>query len=295
MTAQSNRKVSIVITCYNYEKYVAEAIESALSQTHRNIELIIINDGSTDASLEAIKRFEQDSRVKVINRENRGVVYTRNEALEASSGEYVIQLDADDYLDNNYVEKTLSYAVKNQLDLVYTNFEKFGAESEISDFPEYSLEELKNHNFVHISSLLRKGALGDVRFDEKLSGRTHEDWDFFLSLGVSGAKMGLCDKTFLHYRIHTDGRNNMIKSYEERLSYTSVYSYITKKHAQTGAQGFDYLVGTIFADWYQEAGAKFKEAELQVAVLKDELSSIRSSKVYKLSLRLARLKRFFKP
>lgn len=290
----NNPKVSVVITCHNYAKYVEKAIKSVLEQTYESIELIIINDGSTDNSLEVIKRYETDARVKIIDRENRGTVFTRNESLRIATGDYIVQLDADDYLDLDYIQTTLTCALKNKSDVVYTNFKKFGIVSEESNFPKYSLEELKNHNFIHISSLIHKSAVGNVQFDEELSNMTHEDWDFFLSLGVKGVKMTLCKDTFLHYRIHRTGRNNILSSHEERLRYTFVYSYITKKHSSAGTPGFDYLIGTIFADWYQMAGNEITALKKRQEDLQGELDAIKSSKTYRALRNIARIKHFMK-
>lgn len=89
--------ISIVMSVYNSEEYITEAIESMLNQTYRNFEFIIIDDGSTDNSLEIIKNYQiSDERIVVISRENRGLPYSLNEGIKSAKGEYIVRMDADD-------------------------------------------------------------------------------------------------------------------------------------------------------------------------------------------------------
>ena len=90
-------KISVIMPVYNGEKFLKEAIESILNQTFQNFELIIINDGSKDSSLDIIKKYENsDNRIKVINQENAGVSVSRNNGIKNSIGEYVAFIDCDD-------------------------------------------------------------------------------------------------------------------------------------------------------------------------------------------------------
>ncbi|MDQ0256577.1 glycosyltransferase involved in cell wall biosynthesis [Evansella vedderi] len=117
-------KVSVIIPVYNAEQYIAECIESLLSQTLKECEFIFINDGSTDKSREIIKAFKlHDERIKLINQENQGVSIARNKGLEQALGEYIGFVDADDYIESDMYE-TLYYSAKdNNCDVVFSNFE----------------------------------------------------------------------------------------------------------------------------------------------------------------------------
>ena len=102
---QEKSKVSIIIPIYNHEKYLRECLDSVVNQTMNDIEIICINDGSTDGSLDILKEYAaQDDRIKVIDKENTGVGPSRNVGLECVSGEYVMFLDSDDMLRNNACE-----------------------------------------------------------------------------------------------------------------------------------------------------------------------------------------------
>lgn len=97
----NNPKVTVYITSYNYRDYLAGAIDSALNQTYRDFEVIVIDDGSEDGSQEVIRRYEGNPRVRIIFQENQGLNRTNNVAIHAARGKYVMRLDADDYLDEN--------------------------------------------------------------------------------------------------------------------------------------------------------------------------------------------------
>ena len=84
----NNVKISVIMSVYNAEKYIAQAIESILQQSFKDFEFIIVNDGSTDNSLAIIKKYEEiDSRIRIISRENRGIIYSLNEAIFLANGE----------------------------------------------------------------------------------------------------------------------------------------------------------------------------------------------------------------
>ena len=110
-------KVSIIIPVYNAEKYLKECLNSVINQSLREIELICINDGSRDRSLDILKEYKRiDKRVVVLNQENRGVGYTRNRGINISSGEFVMFMDPDDWYPNRKVVETLyKKAIENQV------------------------------------------------------------------------------------------------------------------------------------------------------------------------------------
>ena len=115
-------KVSVVITCHNYERYVGLAIESALAQTYRNLELIVVDDGSTDGSDGVISSFLSDRRIRYIKQANRGQAGATNVAIEASQGEYVAFLDADDiWMPNKLAEQVAAFRTDQSAGVVYSD------------------------------------------------------------------------------------------------------------------------------------------------------------------------------
>lgn len=118
-------KVSIIVPIYNCEKYLDEAIESLLNQSIRECEFILVNDGSTDKSLEIANKYKSlDSRVKVIDKINQGVSVARNSGVEVAEGQYIGFIDGDDWIDPNMYKTLYDVATKNSLDLVISDFEQ---------------------------------------------------------------------------------------------------------------------------------------------------------------------------
>lgn len=111
--------VSVILPVYNVEKYLDRCMESVAGQTHENLEILLVDDGSKDSSPEICDRWaEKDSRVRVIHKENQGAGMARNTGIEAATGEYILFVDSDDYIAPQTVEKTLAMALEEQAELV---------------------------------------------------------------------------------------------------------------------------------------------------------------------------------
>lgn len=112
-------KVSIIVPVYNVEKYLERCLESLINQTYRNIEILIVNDGSTDNSKKICEKYkEMDSRIRLINKKNQGLGMARNTGLEYITGKYVLFVDSDDYVERNLVELVYKIAEENNCDFV---------------------------------------------------------------------------------------------------------------------------------------------------------------------------------
>lgn len=204
---RGNPLVSIVITCYNYADYVADAIESVLAQTYKNIELIVINDGSTDESSGVITELQKVHGFRYIDNENQGIIKTRNLGVSLAKGDYELQLDADDTLDPTYVEKCVKAAFEHGADIVYTQYAVFGRIEFVSQQIDHNLEMLKHDNYIHASALVRRSLLGNDPYDQYLDDKGNEDWDLFLGLCLDGATAKLVDEPLLRYRKHAEKRS----------------------------------------------------------------------------------------
>ena len=110
--------MSIVVPIYNSSRYLVRCINSICKQNYRNLEIILINDGSTDNSLELCKMMASlDSRIKVISQENKGLSETRNKGLENATGDYVCFIDSDNYMEKDMIETLLKNALQNNADV----------------------------------------------------------------------------------------------------------------------------------------------------------------------------------
>lgn len=118
-------KFSIIVPVYKAQQYLRTCIDSIMGQTYPNFELILVDDGSPDLSLQICMEYEQkDNRVKVVHKENRGVSAARNEGLKIAKGDYIIFVDSDDYVKSNLLEEIEKNISKNQADIVVYGFEK---------------------------------------------------------------------------------------------------------------------------------------------------------------------------
>ncbi|GHV48326.1 hypothetical protein AGMMS49546_38800 [Spirochaetia bacterium] len=114
--------VSILVAVYNVEKYVEKCIKSILNQTYKNIELILVNDGSTDNSLRVIMKYLNDTRCVIVNNQHKGLAATRNVGLEHAKGEFVLFVDSDDYLAENAVELLVNKMIESKSDFCCYRF-----------------------------------------------------------------------------------------------------------------------------------------------------------------------------
>ena len=139
-------KISIIVPIYNAEKVLKRCVDSILNQSYKNFELILINDGSKDKSIDIINEYkEKDERIKVIDNKNKGVSETRNIGIKTSKGEYIQFIDADDFIDPYMIEETLKEIEKNKADSVITGlYLDIESENEIKSSKqtfEYKIEE----------------------------------------------------------------------------------------------------------------------------------------------------------
>lgn len=120
---KNNPLVSIVVPVYNVEKYLVKCLDSLVNQTYKNTEIIIVNDGSTDGSLDIIQKYAQeDSRILIVNKVNGGLASARNAGVSVSKGEYIWHVDSDDYAELSALSKMVTYALVKNADIVVTGY-----------------------------------------------------------------------------------------------------------------------------------------------------------------------------
>jgi glycosyltransferase involved in cell wall biosynthesis len=224
-------KATIIITSFNKEAFLKEAIESALNQSYDNFELLIIDDGSTDNSQQVIKEF-QAPRITTIFKENEGVIKTRNRAIKEAKGQYIVQLDGDDILGKDFLQKTIPEIENNStVGIVYCATKLFGAKDKIWDLGEYSIEKQLTTNQIVITALFKKDDFLKTNGYNQDFSEGLEDWDFWLSLIELGIEVKQLNDVEFYYRILPDSRNNFTKEKEERIK-----NLIWKNHKELYAK-----------------------------------------------------------
>jgi glycosyltransferase involved in cell wall biosynthesis len=222
-------KISIIIINYNKANFLNESINSALKNQSESCEVLIVDDGSTDGSIEVINQYKDHSNVRILLKENEGVVKTRNRAIQEASGEYIIQLDSDDVLEENFVESAVKEISKDpSIGIVYGSTSFIGAKSGVWDLGEYKLEKQLYTNQIVITALFRKSDFLKTAGYDELFNEGYEDWDFWMSIIGLDKKVVQLSTPSLQYRILEGSRNHSITKDVE----INLRKLIYKKHFQ---------------------------------------------------------------
>lgn len=146
--------ISIVIPVYNIEKYLKRCVDSVIRQTYKNIEIILVNDGSTDNCYKICNEFKNiDKRIRVINKENGGLSSARNAGMQEALGEYIVFVDGDDTIDSNMCKEMLITAINNNVDIVMCDYNRIDSKDRIQKHSEdireglYLRKDIKNEIF----------------------------------------------------------------------------------------------------------------------------------------------------
>ena len=199
--------VSVMIPYYNCKEYIVETIQSVLSQSHQNFEIIIVDDGSAPEHADYLREFLADKpAIRYAVQNNQGVAAARNHAARLAGGKYFLFLDSDDLILPDYIEKCVTVLENNpDCKLVYPLAEYFDAQEGLWNLPDYDgLESLLKGNRIPIISMHRAEdfvSLGG--FDENLT--THEDWDLWIRLLSNGGTVIRIPEVLFRYRKRRDG------------------------------------------------------------------------------------------
>ncbi len=245
-------QVSVIVPIYNAYDYLGVALDSILCQTLKDIEVICIDDGSTDRSLDIIKKYhEADSRVRVVTENNAGVSTARNKGIVRARGEYIIFLDADDFYEPTLLEKLYNLAKKENLDIALSKFDIYNSKTERfsasvdekhvdiyahgavvskNEFPDYIFESATGYvwNKLFRTSFLREK---DLEFDPEL--HVFEDVHFVCSAMALAERVGRIDPILMHHRVYADqSRARFFRKHYDQVPV--VYSKVKQLLMQKG-------------------------------------------------------------
>lgn len=217
--------VSVVIPCYNQGKYLIETVQSVLGSSYRPIEVIIVNDGSTDNSLEiALELHRNHEEVTVIDQINGGVAKARNTGIQAAKGGIILPLDGDDKISSDYIERGVAVLLhRESVKVVYCQAVKF---SETRQKPwklkPFSLRALARDNMIFVAALFRKSeaeAVGGFSEDMHM-GR--EDWEFWIKMLKNGGEVVQLPMVGFFYRMTPESKRKKTgtgRKKRERIAY----------------------------------------------------------------------------
>ena len=247
------KKVSIIIPCFNQGEWIKEAVESAVNQTYKNVEIVIINDGSTDNSEDVIHSLcEKYPDIVFINeKENHGVVYVRNKAIQMTSAEYILPLDADDKIAPSYVEKAVKILEENpNIGIVYSRARIFGIKNKEWKLAEFSREDILYKNCIFSSALFRKRDFEKIGGYKEYMKDGWEDWDLWLSFIEAGFEVHRIDEVLFFYRKYKQAsRSDLLKNKDLML-----YSNIFKHHLNLYLNSDNFIKRV-----YNQSDKKFKQ------------------------------------
>ncbi|WP_265458201.1 glycosyltransferase family 2 protein [Enterococcus sp. HY326] len=271
------KRVSVIITCYNHEKYIEQCLKSIFRQTYQNIELFVINDGSLDDSDSVIRKTLKRSPFKTnkyLSQDNKGSCISRNIGLDWATGDFVLMVDSDNYLEENHIEKSIQLLEQTKADIAYTSLKDADTQNILNEVPVFDLTRLINVNYIDTCSLIRSSILGDYRFDLHLNRLFMQDFDFFLGLIAKGANAVKVEGLYQNYRVLPHSVGNRAQNREQRQKWFDVYNYILAKHP-------DFLTSSTtqwFAGWYDQLNEEFIKIQFENAKLNSRNYDLYSQK-----------------
>lgn len=201
----SDPLVSIIIPCKNYSNFVEEAICSALNQTYKNIEIVAVDDGSTDNSLEVMGKYP----IKVIEHPyNMGLPFARNTAIKESSGELIIPLDADDQLHQDYAKLCVEGYQQfkdSRIGIIRTGLIHFSSEGMLQKCSPLSLNNIRDQlisNRIFVSAMFPRVIWEEVGGYSEDMNDGFEDWEFWIKIMEHNYNILTVDRCILIYRLH---------------------------------------------------------------------------------------------
>jgi GT2 family glycosyltransferase len=199
--------VSVIIPIYNYGVQFEKTLQSVFDSTYKNIEIIIVNDGSTDKYVKMkLDSIKNHSNIKIISQDNQGPSSARNNGVSHSSGEYILPLDADDTIYPDYIQSCVNILRNNKtISPVYCDTHHIGQIQGVEQRPEWSLERLKQGPFIVNCSMFHKEAFDICNgYDESLKG--WEDYDLWIRMGINGYSGKRIPKPlFIYFHHESDG------------------------------------------------------------------------------------------
>lgn len=219
--------ITVFIPCYNSHLYLSQAIESVQRQTLDDIEILVVNDGSNDPeTLEVLKRLPSD--IKVVHQENKGLPASRNTGFREARGRYVLPLDADDWLEPDFLEKTLAALQSDKTIAFATSYMSMEDEKKGILKKKYNFFEQLFLNQIPYCILIKRTSWEYVGgYDESFT-KGYEDWEFNIRLGLNNMHGIVVEEPLFHYRISKSG---MLMGTSAAL-HAQLWDKIQKKHPQ---------------------------------------------------------------
>jgi glycosyltransferase involved in cell wall biosynthesis len=222
--------VSVIVPCYNSGKTLSRTINSVIRQTWERIEIIIINDGSTDKfTIEQLDFFSTEPKITIYSQSNKGLSSARNRGISISNGEYIMPLDSDDWLDNNAIKIMLdAYNKSNLNSIVFSDIKLEGKRVGVKETFCNPFEQLFSNQLPYCM-LFPKSVFNEIPgYDETLLFGL-EDWDLNIRLLINKYNFVKVNKSIFHYQVDRSGMFQSVTS--KRFGY--IFNKIKQKNSYT--------------------------------------------------------------
>lgn len=232
-------KMSVVMPCFNHGEFLAEAVGSVKDIHREDIELIVVDDGSTDERTRKEMDALSEQRIKVVRQKNKGLAAARNAGVRASKGEYIFPLDADDRMRAAWIARGIGILDSDpQVGVVYGDAQCFGTRTDRWPPGPFDTERLLHWNFIHASALYRRSVWEQNRgYDGKMPVQGFEDWDFWLGALEHGWRFAYVPEVFFDYRQAQGSMITRTAGFEEQ-----VREFVARKHGVLYRQAWLSLV-----------------------------------------------------
>lgn len=298
--------VSVIVPIYNVEKYLARCLDSIVRQTYQNLEIILVNDGSTDGSFEICQQYaKNDARIRLFTQENQGLSVARNTGLDHMNGEYVVFVDSDDYISVYFVEILLSKLLEYDVEIAISDRLEVDDTEDTADIDHVSLQDIEtcikmnrddifermyeSGKYVVVwGRMYHKTIFVTLRFEQ---GRIHEDEFIFHKIYEQVEAVCWINQALYAYRKRRDSivringsyhpHPDSIDAFLERLSFFQEYGNPKFIKATEGM-----ILQTLFCFMDQLEDVKLKELILRT---EQEIYRVTGKRVFSLKLILFRL------
>lgn len=279
-------EVSVIIPCYNLGRFIEETVDSVLSSSFTDFEIIIVNDGSTDKETNEILANLNKPKTKVITTPNQGVVKARNTAVLNSTGRYILPLDADDKISSQYMEKAITLLNKNpKLGIVYCKAEMFGEDKGEWTLPEYTIEGMLSQCLIFVTGFFRREDFDTIGGWDPEMTYYYEDWDFWLSVIEQGREVYRIPEFHFFYRIVGTSRTRT-RDWIEEKQLGIVTKRLYKKHVN------------LYTEYFQNPISLYSQLQKNKITYQEHIKWIYNTTDYKLGHLLLKpfrsIKKFFK-
>lgn len=293
MLNKNNIKISVIVPCYNIREYLPRCIESILAQTYKNLEIILISDGSTDGTDEVIREYvKKDSRIIPVFKQNSGVSDTRNRGLDIATGDYIGFVDGDDYIEPEMYETLLKNAIENNADISHCGYQMvfpsrvdyyYNTGKKVIQDNKKGIRDIIVGDYVEPSpciKIYRKNIVNNLRMPPDI--KINEDVIFNFYAFVNSQKSVYEDLPFYHYILRkgsaATSKINQNKLFDPVRVRKEIFEYSLKNlDNEIQSVAYSSYLNSIINLYRVVSNSKLKEYKEDSFILKRQIKEIKGN------------------